>query len=433
MKKTVWVTSLIFLASISVEVVALPISSDIKDIGDREASDYIEAPEDLNVKNEAEYVLYKSAQQKFSKGDLEGARKDYLKSLDVNPIFFPSMIGLAEIEDKNGNKQKAEEFFQQAFSVAKNSAILHTAYGKFLFKYRDIAGAKKEFEKAIRINPKRSDANVELAVIYLSHLNEPQKSIKYYKAAIAGDPENVAYLYGLSSAQAAFGDIDAAISTLKRVAHKLPGNALPWQYMGIQYSRFGRFNEAVDALKKSIEINPKLAETRWLLAETYAMAKQFDSALKEYQWLIDNSAKKDVAYLKQGIVYQIAKDYEKSKAAYLSAVETNPNLADAYNNLAYLMLETKSNYKKGLQWAQKAVSLKPDNPIFLDTLGWLYYQLGDYPNARKYLNKAVKKQPKLAEVHYHLAKVYEKLNDKAAANKHFAEAKRIDKHFKPAQ
>ncbi len=422
-----------FFASMSVEVVSLPITSDIKSIGDREAGGYIETPEDIKARNEAEYVLYKSAQEKFSEGDLDGARKGYLKSLNANPIFFPSMIGLAEIEDKYGNRGKAEEFFQKAFSAAKNSAFLHTAYGRFLFKHQDIIGAKKEFEKALSINPKRPDANVELAVIYLSHFNDPKKSIQYYHAAIEGDPDNVAYLYGLSSAQAAFGDVDAAVATLKTIADKLPSNALPWQYMGIQYSRAGRFNEAVAALKKSIEINPQQEDARWLLAETYAVAKRSDSALKEYQWLIDNSDKKDVAYLKQGIVYQLAKDFKKSKAAYLQAIEANPNLADAYNNLAYLTLETKGGSKEGLQWAQKAVSLNPDNAVFLDTLGWLYYQVGDYSNAQKQLDKAAKSKPELAEVHYHLGKVYEKLNDKAAANRHFSEAKRIDKHFEPVQ
>lgn len=419
MKKNTWIISLAFMTLFAVRAVAIPIDNQGSSLSN------------IDPKNAPEYVLYKAAQKKYASGDLNGAKKDYLKSLEANPIFFPSMIGMADIEDRAGNKQKAENYFKKAFGVAKDSALLHAAYGKFLFKYNDIPGAKKEFERALEINPKQSDANVELAVIYLSRLNKPRKAIERYQQAIEGNPKNISLQYGLSTAQAKAGDINGSIATLKSVAKKLPGNALPWQYMGIQYAGAGRFNDAINMLKTSLKKDPELIKTHWILGDVYVQAKQYSNALKEFQWIIDNTNQKAIAYLKQGLVHQINRDYRNAQAAYIKASKANPKLPESYNNLAYITLETKKDYKKGLEWAKKAVSLKPDSSVFLDTLGWIYYQIGDYQNARQQLQIAVKSKPVSAEANYHLGKVYEKLNDKSAAAKYFSEARKIEKHFKP--
>ncbi len=388
---------------------------------------------DNDSKNQPEYVLYKAAYQKYKKGDFKNAKSDYLESLKANPIFFPSMIGLADIADRSGNKQKAEYYFKKAFKIKRNSSFLHSAYGKFLFKYNNIPAAKNEFEKALKINPKQYDAHTELAVIYLSRLNKPEKATKHYQAAIKSNPQNLSLFYGLSTAQAKTGNIKAAIATLKSVSKKLPANGLPWQIMGLHYVRARQYKEAIKVFKISLDKAPKLVKTHWALADTYVQAKQYDNALKEYQWIINNTEQKDIAYLKQGLVYHNQKNYTKAKKAYIQSTKSNPKLADPYNNIAYISLETRKNFNSGIKWAKKAVKLKPNSSVFTDTLGWLYYQVGDYHNARKQLQIAVKSKPVSAEANYHLARVYEKLNDKKSAAKYYSNAKKIDKHFKPPQ
>lgn len=419
MKTGLFITAVLSLCLISVNPYAIPVDADI-------------SPDKVDSKNKREYVLYKSAQKKFSSGDFGGAKQDYLKSLQANPIFFPSMIGMAEIEYNAGNKSGAEAYFTRAFGVTSNSAILHTAYGKFLFKNGDIPGAIKAFEKAIEINPGQADAHTELAVIYLSRMGDTDKAIKHYRQAVAARPDELSLLYGLSAAQSAGGKVDESIATLKEIASKVPQNALPWQYMGVYYARAGRFNEAINALKHSVSKNKQLIDTRWILADIYMQAGNTSGAIAEYQWIADNTIYKDVAYFRQGLVYHANKDYASAEKAYLNSIKFNPEFPDPYNNLAYITLETGRNYAAGLEWGKKAVSLKPDSSIYLDTLGWIYYKLGEYQHARKYLQLAVNSKPVSAEAHYHLGKVYEKLDDKNSADNYFAEAKKIDKNFVPA-
>lgn len=157
------------------------------------------------AKNSTEYKLYKSGQTKYLKGDLPGAKADYENSLKANPIFFPSMIGLAELADKKNDDISAKKFLDQAYKVAPNSAIVITALGKYFYKRGNFNSAADKFKKAIRINPKLAGAHTELAVLYLVRFNKPHKAIEHYQSAIKLQPEKLELYYGLSSAQALAG------------------------------------------------------------------------------------------------------------------------------------------------------------------------------------------------------------------------------------
>ena len=64
----------------------------------------------------------------------------------------------------------------------------------------------------------------------------------------------------------------------------------------------------------------------------------------------------------------------------------------AYNDLAYLYADSGQNLAEALELAQLAVGFAP-GPSTWDTLGWVYYQMGQYPEAARYLEMAVEKAP----------------------------------------
>ena len=57
---------------------------------------------------------------------------------------------------------------------------------------------------------------------------------------------------------------------------------------------------------------------------------------------------------------------------------------------------------------RKAVDLDPQNYAFLDSLGWVYYKAGQYPQAERYLREAIERSSSDPTVHDHLGEVYEK-------------------------
>ncbi len=98
-----------------------------------------------------------------------------------------------------------------------------------------------------------------------------------------------------------------------------------------------------------------------------------------------------------------------SETAYRNVLVLDPHNALAMNNLAYLYAEEGAMLHRALHLATGAVQLEPANGVFLDTLGWVNYRLGNYAAACDVLEKAVATGIDEAEVFSHLAAVYLKL------------------------
>ena len=63
--------------------------------------------------------------------------------------------------------------------------------------------------------------------------------------------------------------------------------------------------------------------------------------------------------------------YSEAQKLYLLAAEGDPN-GISYNNLAWLAALKDGKVKEALEYANRAIALKPDQPDFLDTRGMIY-------------------------------------------------------------
>jgi tetratricopeptide (TPR) repeat protein len=113
----------------------------------------------------------------------------------------------------------------------------------------------------------------------------------------------------------------------------------------------------------------------------------------------------------------------QSRAAYARVLDLDPHHVLAMNNLAYLYAEDGIMLPQALRLARNAVMLEPDNPVFLDTLGWVHYRLGNYAEARIQLEKAVATGVGEPEIYLHLGKVYEKFGEQEKAREMFDKAR----------
>jgi len=76
--------------------------------------------------------------------------------------------------------------------------------------------------------------------------------------------------------------------------------------------------------------------------------------------------------------------------------------------------------------AREAVEKKPDNSSYLDTIGWVYFKLGEYKEAKKYIEKAVELRDAIGEngatLNEHLGDVYFRLHEKEKAIEYWKRA-----------
>ncbi len=78
-----------------------------------------------------------------------------------------------------------------------------------------------------------------------------------------------------------------------------------------------------------------------------------------------------------------------------------------------MFAEKGVNLAEAVELIQKALAIEPENGYFVDSLGWAYYQQGNYPEALRELQRAVNLAKDDPVLYDHLGDAYTK-NDMAA-------------------
>ena len=95
------------------------------------------------------------------------------------------------------------------------------------------------------------------------------------------------------------------------------------------------------------------------------------------------------AQFQLGARYDETKNKEKSIASMKKAIELNPQNAAALNYLGYTWAEMGVQLDDAEALIQRALKIEPNDGFFIDSLGWVYYQKGDYSRAVEQLERAV--------------------------------------------
>lgn len=102
-----------------------------------------------------------------------------------------------------------------------------------------------------------------------------------------------------------------------------------------------------------------------------------------------------------------------------TALDEFPDEVSVKNSLAYFWACHERNLERALRYSKETLKEKPEEGAYLDTLGWIYYQLGDLEQALENLNRAVEKIMDDPVLFSHLGDVYAALGQKEKAVESF--------------
>ena len=92
----------------------------------------------------------------------------------------------------------------------------------------------------------------------------------------------------------------------------------------------------------------------------------------------------------------------------------DPENAHALNALGYTLADTTDRYEEAQSLIEQALSIRPEDPFILDSMGWVQYRLGNHSDAISYLERALTKRND-AEIAAHLGEVLWVNGDEARA------------------
>jgi Tfp pilus assembly protein PilF len=121
------------------------------------------------------------------------------------------------------------------------------------------------------------------------------------------------------------------------------------------------------------------------------------------------------------------KDYQQSERIYQAIVKQQPDSALVYNNLAWVTGQLKKD--GAIAYAEKAVSLSPNQPAFMDTLAGLLAEKGDFDKALEIQKKVVELNKSAPEFQLNLAKIQIKAGRKVEAKAVLTELAKLGDKF----
>ena len=175
-------------------------------------------------------------------------------------------------------------------------------------------------------------------------------------------------------------------------------------YLGLCYAKLDRFEEALSYLEQVVTANAdflRVFQCRMTLAYIYVLTDRVKMAEYELKRLQDIGLESPLLFNTLAYSAWIQKQYANAIDFYEKALEIDSENATALNSMGYILADTGMDVMRALRFCRKAVDSRPENPAYLDSLGWAYYKSGDTLEARTWLRRALDISPNEPEIQKH--------------------------------
>jgi tetratricopeptide (TPR) repeat protein len=282
---------------------------------------------------------------------------DYPKASEVRLAYARLLVS-----EKSYPQARAE--FQRVLDDTPNNAEIGFAIGLLALQASDLAAAETYLQRALTAGYKDKD----LVHFYLGQIAEERKQLKQaaeWFARVGPGEHYINAQIRYAGALAKQGQLDEASRHLQQIQpQSIAQRALLIQAEAQLLREAKQFQAAFEVLGKGLEKLPNHPE----LLYDHAMAAE-----------------------KLNLLDVVEKDLRQ-------LIQIKPDHAHAYNALGYTFAERGIRLEEARQLTEKALSLDPDNPLIMDSLGWAYYRLGEHGKAVEWLKKAheLRQDPEIA-------------------------------------
>ncbi|WP_051781486.1 tetratricopeptide repeat protein [Janthinobacterium agaricidamnosum] len=349
---------------------------------------------------EAHMVISQGA---FSIGERDRAVREAQKALELKPDSELAVLSLAQVMDDADAIGKQLSAF-----LDKNPGALEvrSAYARLLVEQKQFEAGRQQFLLLQKAQPDNIVTMYALGIISLQ-LNDNAVAENYFKqflAVLAANPDDdrdpSKVLMILSQMAEERGDVKGAIQWLDKIDGREPRAYYDARLRRAQLiARNGDLDGARKALAeiRSDDVNDQaqilLVDAQLLRDGGYTQTAftVLDNALKRFP---DSNE----------LLYDHALAAEKlgrtdvMEASLRKVIAQAPDNQHAYNALGYSLAERNVRLPEAYALVEKALSIAPNDPFIMDSMGWVHFRLGQLGEAENLLRRAyaLRSDPEIA-------------------------------------
>ncbi len=374
-------------------------------------------------------TLHALATALINDGQLSAALTVYQQLVAADPNDAQDELKISEIQSRQKHYQDALASLNKAKSLSGNTdtedidyhqALLYDALGNY---DQAVSTLQSLLTATQHLDRKYSDAEKSNRALFLDHLgtvfteqNKPTDAIAAYKQMIDLGGEYITLGYqGEINAYYSAHQWKDALAASAELAKLYPDNPRVQLTYAMQLADAGQADQSLAVANTQLKASASdPSAEREALYDTaiidFHLRRTPDAlaALDKADALATTNDQRFPLFVLRATILDHDKQYDPAEAEYKKALALDPGDATVLNDYGYMLAERGIRLDEALTMIQKAVQSEPQNGSFLDSLGWVYFKLGQYGPAEDNLHQAIDRQPTDASIHDHLGEVYEK-------------------------
>lgn len=413
----------------------------------------------LELTPDDETILLRIGFLQLEQNQFIEAEKSFTDALVLNPQSLFAHLYLARLASKMKQLDLAAEYYQKALSQhwtvdlaieVADFYILQKQYEKVKKQYHDIlakypgernAGLglihvlllQEKAEEALIVLQKlraNSDNPAEFDIItarlYLRNNNLEKAASILKPLAFEDNMEEAIYMLAVIRYQQQ--EIAATRTLLQKIESQSDffEDAISLRVRILMEEK--KFPAATTLLQETINANQTPSPDLYtLLASLYMEQGMFKAGYATLDTALTVHPKNTKVLFEYGLLLEQEHRREAAIQWMTKILAIDPDHADALNYIGYTWADLDINLEQALLYIQKAAKLKPKNGYIRDSLGWVYYRMGDFDKASKEIHEALKMEPDDPYIHEHQGDIYTKLGEDKKAKQAYKKAQELFK------
>ena len=363
----------------------------------------------------------------------QNAAVNYLKNLAVS---YPQadgfiIIKIADIYLKNKEEDKAISVLENSLKTVQNKEGIY-------FTLIKIYEQKKDTEKLYKIYQNmHADGFINIEILeklgqFAVAKQDEENGNKYFSELLKLDKTNPYAARYFAIIEQSYGRYESALNYLKKARDFWETPALQIK-AGYYLSMLSKQEELLNLMESAHKKFPKNNEISYYYALALIDVKNYNKAAKIFEAILETAPENELVLFNYAALLYEQKRYNKMKEILHNLLKVNPDNAEGLNFLGYFLVDkgSKEDLEEGYKLISKALTLKPGEIAYQDSLAWYYFKTGNYTEANKILSTLP--DVKDEEIYLHKAALAYALKDFESAVKNYENVLKINPKNKAAK
>ncbi len=298
-------------------------------------------------------------------GEVDKAQSTYQKILEIDPDNPGATLALADVLKASGDDVSYLNSLRPIFEKEEiNIDIKVKELIPYIRKVADtgdknLAMVALQLSDILETNYPDEAKGFSVSGDLLYHSGRSEEALEKYKKAIALDKTVFAIYEQVMYINLEMHDYEALQANSEEAMDLFPNQSKAYYFNGIAMSQQKKHKEAINAFQQALLMSRKNPRLRFDL------------------------------FYRLGTEYHKVKKYALSDKNFEEALKINPKDYNLLNNYSYYLALRGEQLEKAKEMSALSNELRPNQPDYQDTYGWILYKMKEYKAAKEWISKAL--------------------------------------------